>query len=248
MTVTEFIRENKNKTWNPPMPPNGLTPIELTKWLFEQDDMGWLKLDVNIDLDVWKKESQVAEQYYVNHRGSDHYANSEHQGWQSCCIHGIDTHKTEADELANRHLFHWTSLANLTPTITHFWKEEFPVEGYKRLRFMKLDKNGYIGVHNDLPTTTTATSLKDLDVLNQSVAVNVAIIHPEGCNFVTENFGTVPWQEGDVYIINITQNHCVINTSNTPRIHMIGECVIGNRLEEFAELIYRSYNKQYGYS
>jgi len=248
MTINSFVSLNKDKTWVPPTPPNGLDPVGLTKWIFQQDSMGWIKLDVNIDLDAWKKESVIAEQYYVNHRGSDNYANSEHHGWQSCCVHGIDIHRTEADELANRHLFHWTELADLTPTITHFWKEIFPVEGYKRLRFMKLDAGGYIGVHNDLPSINSATSLKDLDVLNQSIAVNVAIIHPNDCNFVTENFGTVPWKEGDVYIINITQDHCVVNTSDQSRIHMIGECVIGNRLNDFANLIYRSYKKEYGYN
>jgi hypothetical protein len=36
-----------------------------------------------------------------------------------------------------------------------------------------------------------------------------------------------------------------VNNSNSPRMHMIAHCVVGNQKEEFAELIVRSYNKNY---
>lgn len=245
--LNSFIEASQNKSWKPPRPPSNMSPIELTKWLFEQDEMGWLKLDIKIDLERWKIESTEAEQYYVNHRDSENYAGMKHKGWLSCCIHGLGIDKTQAEEEANRSLFHWTKLSDKVPAIRNFWKN-FPVEGYKRLRFMKLEPNGWIGVHNDLPTGTENIKLKDLKVLDQSVAINVAVIHPHSCKFVTKEFGTVPWREGDVYIINVTKDHCVVNLSDTPRIHLIAEAVIGNKLNEFSELIYRSYKKQYGYN
>jgi hypothetical protein len=31
-------------------------------------------------------------------------------------------------------------------------------------------------------------------------------------------------------------------------MHMIAHCIIGNRKKEFAELVVRSYNKQYGHN
>lgn len=245
--MQDFIEKNKNKIYNPPIPPRGLNSIELTEWLFHQDDMGWLKLDIEFDLEIWKKECSIAEKYYVNHRGSANYENSEHRGWHSCCIHGLGITNTEAEEQANQHLFHWTELSERTPAITKFWKE-FPVENYRRLRFMCLEGNGYIGVHNDLPTTINASSLKDLDPLRSTISINVAIIHPTDCEFVTEKFGTVPMKEGEAYIINITKNHCVVNKNKNNRIHMIAECVVGDRLHDFSTLIYRSYKKQYGYN
>ena len=150
LNLEKFVDSYKNKEWSMPVPPPGLTPVELTKWLFEQDSIGWIKLDVSVDLDNWKKESLAAERHYVNHRGSTNYKDSEHVGWQSCCIHGLGIDKTQAEEAANLHLFHWTSLATEVPTITKFWKD-FPVECFRRLRFMKLDAGGFIGVHNDLP-------------------------------------------------------------------------------------------------
>ena len=39
--------------------------------------------------------------------------------------------------------------------------------------------------------------------------------------------------------------HSVVNNSSSPRMHMIAHCVIGNKKKEFAELVVRSYNKQY---
>lgn len=247
INIISFIEKHKDKTWIPPSPPPGLSPVDFTRWLFDQDDMGWLKLDIDIDLDRWKEESKLAERYYVNHRDSENYAGMKHHGWLSCCIHGIGIDRTQAEETATRDLFHWTELSDQIPVITNFWKK-FPVEGYKRLRFMKLEGNGFIGVHNDLPIGVKNVSLKDLEVLKQSVAIDVAVIHPENCDFISENFGTVPWKEGNTYIINLTKNHCVSNNSNIPRVHVIAECIIGNRIKEFSELIYRSYKKQYGYN
>lgn len=245
--MQDFIKKNKNKTYIPPRPPSGLTSVELTEWLFRQDDMGWLKLDIEFNLDAWKKECSIAKKYFVNHRSSSNYENSEHRGWHSCCIHGLGISNTEAEEEANQHLFHWTALSYDTPNITKFWKQ-FPVETYRRLRFMRLESGGYIGIHNDLPTTMPTASLKDLDPLRSTISINVAVQHPKDCDFITENFGTIPINEGEAYIINITKNHCVVNNNKQDRIHIIAECVVGNRLHDFSKLIYRSYIKQYGYS
>lgn len=247
MNHIDFIASHKNKTWIFPKPPKGLSSIELTEWLFHQDDIGWLKLDLEFDLKKWQDESFIAEEFYVNHRGSSNYSNSEHKGWRSCCIHGIDIDRTEAEEDANKHLFHWTELSSLVPTITEFWKNTFPVEYYRRLRFMRLDPMGYIGVHNDLPTTIKINNLKDVDPLRNTISVNVAVIHPPSCDFVVENFGTIPIKESESYIINNTKNHCVVNDSIFSRTHIIAECVVGNKILEFSDLIYRSFQKEYGY-
>lgn len=242
-----FVRKYKNISWDLPDIPKGLSPIELTKWLFNQDEIGWLKLDVDFDLNQWLAESQAAEKFYVTHRDWENYDGVKHNGWASCCIHGLSVDRTQADENIDLDKFHWTELADEVPSITNFWKK-FPVERYKRLRFMKLDANGFIGIHNDLPPRMPAASLKELNVLENTISINVSITQPDGCDFVTKEFGTVPWNKGDSYIINITKDHCVVNQSDIPRIHIIAECVVGNRLNDFSELIYRSFKKQYGYN
>ena len=245
--IKNFIKEHQNKTWPAPVPPKNLSAVELTRWLFSKDDTGWLKIDLDIDLHTWKKEMLSAEKYYVNHRWSKNYQESAHQGWQSCCIHGLGITNTTADDSADQSLFQWTELSKEVPNIKKFWLS-FPVQYFRRLRFMKLDPKGYIGVHNDVPIESPFISLADLKPLENTVTVNIAITQPKDCLFVIENCGTVPWSEGSIFMINNTKNHCVINNSDQPRIHMIAECVVGNRLYEFAELIYKSFKKEHGYN
>jgi len=245
--LESFFQMHKNKSWLAPVPPSGLTPLELTKWLFEQDSMGWLKIDIDINLNDWIEESAMVEPHYVHHRSSENYIDQKHQDWMSCCIHGTSITHTEADESADNDQFQWTELSAKTPKVTEFWKK-FPVERFRRLRFMKLKSNGFIGIHNDRPSNMKLANLSELKVLDKSVAINVALIHPQGCDFVIENTGTVPFQPGDMFIINITKNHSVINRSDKDRIHVIAEAVIGNKINEFSDLIYRSYKKQHGYN
>jgi hypothetical protein len=63
---------------------------------------------------------------------------------------------------------------------------------------------------------------------------------------VLEGYGVVPFNEGRAFIVNIRNYHSVINFSNDPRIHVIGHSYgYGSKKEEFAELVARSYVKQY---
>jgi hypothetical protein len=63
---------------------------------------------------------------------------------------------------------------------------------------------------------------------------------------VLDKKGIVPFKEGKAFIVNIRHTHSVINFSNNSRIHVIGHSYgYGAKLEEFAELVVRSYKKQY---
>jgi hypothetical protein len=57
--------------------------------------------------------------------------------------------------------------------------------------------------------------------------------------------GVVPWKNGNIKLVNITNDHSVINFSDKPRMHMIGHGYVGNKLNEFTKLIAASYRKQY---
>jgi hypothetical protein len=229
--MNTFINNNKNLSWNLPIT-HLSDPVEFTEWLVKQEDLGWIKLDLDIDLLEWKKEAAAVEEFFVDHR-----SHQGHVGWQGCAIHGQAYNQTESSNESN---FGWTELSEITPVITHFWKSVFPVQGYKRLRFMKLAPGGLINIHNDLPDGVT---FNEIDPLRQTLSVNLAIAHPSECDMIVEGCGTVPWSEGSCFIINITKNHCVVNNSTMPRIHMIAECVVGNRLLDFSNLIYRSYQR-----
>ncbi|MGY8868500.1 MAG: hypothetical protein ACKVJK_23075, partial [Methylophagaceae bacterium] len=116
------------------------TDYEITDWLLNKSNFGWLELDIKFDLDEWKQEADAAQ--YVNHRGD------EHPGWNSSCIHGIDVNKTGAwtnygytkeEDVP----YQWTSISEHTPSIKRFW-DQFPYECYRRIRFMQLEPGGKI--------------------------------------------------------------------------------------------------------
>jgi hypothetical protein len=236
----DFYLTNKNKSWViKKIPEDFNSNIEKLIWIMKQP-IGWIKLDINIDLNSWKKESLEADPYYVMHREGGN-----HQGWQSCCIHGIAVEKTGVWNIYSDSIvepeYQWTELSDLTPTITNFWKK-FPFEHLKRVRFMKVNSMGWVEPHNDTPP---GIKKEDLDLLNHIIPINIAIVHPEKCYMTLENMGTVPWEEGSAFIINITNTHSVVNYSKQSRVHLIAHGIVGNKINDFAELIVKSYIKQY---
>lgn len=205
--------------------------------------IGWLELDISFDLPIWQEETKLVKDYFVDHR-----EDGGHKGWRSCCIHGISVDKTghwqKYANAENEIEYQWTSLSEITPTITKFWKE-FPCEKFARLRFMELEPGGFVMPHCDAPNGIKNT---EFDMMDHIIPINVAISHPEGCYMDIENHGKVPWSEGKAFIVNITNTHAVYNPTPLFRTHLIAHCIIGNKKEEFAELVVKSYNKQYEHS
>lgn len=198
--------------------------------------IGWIELDINIDLEKWKEEAKIAERFLVPHREGDG-----HDKWRSCCIHGLSIEHTGTNMKASLDDYRWTDLAKLTPTITEFWKS-FPTERFARLRFMELGEKGWVAPHDDSPNGIKNT---EFDMMDHIIPINIAITHPASCQMEVEGHGIVPFEEGKAFVVNITNTHKVINNSEYPRMHMIAHCVVGSKKEEFAELIVRSYNKNY---
>lgn len=197
----------------------------------------WLELDLKFDVDVWKQQCLEAQSYYQEYR--DNYGDK----WSSCCLHGLDIDKTYTADTYGYNEYHapyqYTGLAYKVPVITDFWKNRFPSERYTRIRFMKLDPGGSIDWHSDgeIP--------ENFDPLQSILPVNVAIIHPQNCEMFVED-KLVPWREGKIIMINISKRHAVFNRSSKDRIHMIANLILGNRTEEFCEMLIRCYTNQYG--
>lgn len=198
----------------------------------------WLELDIPFNADVWKQQALEAEPYYQEYRES--YSSE----WSSCCLHGLGVDKIyTADNYGHNEYYapyQYTELAYKCPVITDFWKNQFPAERYTRIRFMKIAPWGNIGWHND-------GNLPDgLDPLLSILPINLAISHPINCNMEIKDHGTVPWTDGKLIMINISKDHAVFNRSSKNRIHMIANVILGNRTNEFCEMLVRCYNKQYG--
>ena len=216
-----------------------MSNIEFAEEYFKTSNDAWLKLDIDFDVAQAQQEIKNVDQYYVDHRDGEN-----HIGWTSCCLHGLGISKTLGWEhyatAETAVTYAWTDLAYLVPSITNFWKNIFPVEGYKRIRFMKLDPGGEIKLHRD----HDPEMLKHYDIFRDGIAVNLAITHPVGCSMSFEGYGNVPWTPGSAIMLNVSKNHSVKNKSDLPRVHMIAHAIIGNRKREFADLLYRSYKKE----
>ena len=242
-TTLDFYNANKDQSWTmQPIPNYLVTNHDIAEWIINSADIGWIELDLDIDLSKWKEESSAADAYFVDHRGE------QHPGWNSCCIHGIDVDKTASwthygYTKESQVPYNWTSLANETPTIKKFW-QDFPIEKYRRIRFMQLESNGYISPHSDTPGQLPGES-STIDILQHGAPINIAIVHPKDCHMIVEGCGRVPFAEGRAFMINIRKYHSVINFSDQPRVHLIAHGWYGDRTKDFCELLVRSYRKQY---
>ena len=240
ITPLEFYNQNKNCTWTKEPLPTG-TIIEQARWILNESNFGWIELDINIDVAGWQLEAHQAQPYFVAHR------EEQNTGWNSCCIHGIDVDKTGAwtnygytDE--KQVPYNWTELSYKTPTVKNFWNHQFPSDHYRRIRFMELEPESAITPHSDMPGRLPGEA--GMDMLDFGVPVNIAVVHPADCYMVLEGYGIVPFKEGKAFIVNIRNFHSVINFSKQSRIHVIGHSYgYGNKLEDFANLIVRSYEK-----
>mgnify|MGYP001462139747 CR=1 FL=1 len=92
---------------------------------------------------------------------------------------------------------------------------------------MLLEPGGFIAPHNDM---------------NEHVLspVNIALNHPKGCVMKIAHHGTVPFKEGEAYILDVGNTHAYYNKSSEDRYHII---VHGKTTKEFKELVERSYAK-----
>jgi hypothetical protein len=240
----DFYNKYKNCKWIlPKIPDNLASTVEQASWILNQAKFGWIELDLTIDTVVWQAEAVASTDQFVPHR------EDENIGWNSACMHGIDVSSTgawtnygytnEADVP-----YQWTTLADRTPVIKQFWTEQFPSDQYRRVRFMELTPDDAITPHSDMPGRLPGED--NFDALQFGIPINIAVIHPDQCYMVLEGYGVVPFKEGKAFIVNIRNRHSVLNFSSTPRVHVIGHSFgYGTKLEQFAELVVRSYSKQY---
>ena len=237
-----FYLDNKDLHSALPQPPRSdLTDYELASWLLNDSDFAWLELDVEIDLESWKNEILNCTSHLVNHR------ESESQGWRGACIHGIDVEATGTwtrygYSNENDVPYKWTAIADKCKSIKEFWTN-FPYDSYRRIRIMAVEPGGHINPHSDRPGKLPGE--ENFDALKFGVPINLAVIHPNDCHLTLANHGCVPFTEGKAFIINIRNYHSVVNFSNTTRYHIIAHGRLDKRINEFVELVARSFRKQY---
>lgn len=212
--------------------------ITQAREILKNTDIPWLELDISFDVAKWKYEAETVSSYYQEYR------DGESKGWSSCSLHGLGVDKTQTADCYGYNEYNapykYTMLSKLCPTITNFWKNIFPSESYTRIRFMKLASKGIIQWHND------GAIPEGFDPLLSILPINLAIIHPKDCIMEIEGHGIVPWEEGKIFLVNVSKNHQLFNNSNVDRIHMIANLLLGSNTKEFCDLLVRSYKTHYG--
>ena len=197
-----------------------------SNWIITDSKLPYLKLNVSIPTNEILNEINNINHLFVEHR--EQYG--EHLGWESFCIHGKSFDSTREDSFYNDNRpYVWTDEANeLMPATVNFFKNNWFGNQFRRLRVMKLNPGGYIFMHSDGKP-------------DQLSPVNIAITQPDGCEFVFENYGTVPFRPGSAFALNIFNNHCVFNNSDQVRYHIIAHHL--TTTEEYNTMLVQSFNE-----
>ena len=184
---------------------------QYSDWICTESGTPSLKLDIpDLPVNDILNESLNAAEYYAKQR--DHRM----PGWYSMAIHAQANNMHYTDHPKNYpsdapQTYGWTPLADKCPITTEWFKDVWPWSpNLTRIRFMLLKPGGYIRVHSD-------TGKGNWELLNY----NIAITNPETCWFAQEQANTIPWEPGDIRLIDVGRDHCVYNESNQERLHMI---------------------------
>jgi len=196
-------------------------------WIKTQSGLPWLPLNVHVPSTEILQEFESALHLLVPHR--DGYG--EHSGWHSFCIHGKSFDATREDSYYNDSRPHiWTPQAKqyLPKTVEYFSK--WPGTKFTRLRCMLLEPGGYVSVHCDSDKS-------------QLGPINIAITQPNGCDFVMERYGVVPFAVGSAFWLDVSNMHTVFNNSSQPRWHIIVHQSFDDI--KFQQLVVNSYKMLY---
>jgi hypothetical protein len=158
------------------------------------------------------EEMRSVDHLFVEHRAADKISSYGHDGWYSLVLHGIDETKTENyDRYGFKSEveagYKWTDVCNIIPQTANFIKA-LPFTNHGRVRIMRLSPGGYIMPHTDGPGRIFGP-------------FNFAINNPQGCQFVFEERGTVPFEPGLGMFLDIGRRHAIVNNSAEPRYHVI---------------------------
>jgi len=208
-----FLKENFKSQIEGPSNPYSLSPSNLEQIRVSYPG-SFLALNIDFQDSFFVREAYGVYPYSVNHRSS--YLS---QGWKSLCLHGLSAEKTQSYQTYGYNTqdeapYQWTEMSQLAPQTTQFLKEKIPMKKWYRVRWMFLEPGGYILPHKDYDPSRDRHSPR----MN---AINIAITHPEGCLFVVENEGEIPFKPGKAFYFKGAQSHALINHSKELRIHMI---------------------------
>lgn len=178
------------------------------------------KIQFDFNSDLLLNECKKLDSLFIDHRKEKEKSGYGNYGWQSLTLHGIDVHKSKhyvhygfkSFEEAG---YHWTDVCDKVPNLSSFL-QSLPFTKFHRVRILRLASGGYIMPHTD-------------GVSRSFGPLNIAINNPEGCQFIFEEKGIVPFEPGVGMVLDVARKHAVINQSSKTRYHVIvhGEYSVG---------------------
>lgn len=174
-------------------------------WICTQSNLPYLQLDMTVPVVDIFAEWQAVSSQAITHRGNDVYATTTNKGWKSLSLYGVSAE----DTVTSKGNLNWTTVAEQCPYTVQWVKDNFTIDSTTgRIRFMLLEPQGFIVLHKD-------RSNKGLS------EVNIPITNPAGCKFRFKDYGTVPFNTGGAFLMDISNEHFVFNDSDLPRLHII---------------------------
>jgi hypothetical protein len=202
----------------------------------------FLRLDIEFPHEQMLSEARSVVDRFVPHHGDRHsdttlYREDGTAGWYALTLHGQGERMTlsHADygigaEAQHLH-YHWTEASSDCPVTTDFFTTVFPATEYGRIRFMLLRPGGGIAFHTDYAEPKLAS-------------MSFALSHPPGCHFdyrMGEEEYEIPFTPGVAFALNLSYEHCVVNTSAEDRFHIIVHLL--RSTDGYRDLILRSHDK-----
>ena len=215
-----FIKHTAKQTQRVTYDPD----VQDADWIINHSGLGYLPLDIDIPLDIMRREAQAAVAAMCELEVSD----PESSGWTSLGIFAEDPHGQGdhgRDELPPGD---WVGMAcEIMPETVRFFQDSWPCERFWRMRLLGLMPQGVLGLHKD----NSPRGLHN---------INIALDHPPECQFFLEGAGVIPFVDGRVFATDVSRNHAVINPSTRLRLH-IG--MYQENDDRFRELLVRSYHR-----
>lgn len=224
------------------LPSLTMTDEEIAMWILQGGAGAWIELDLHIDYKKFFDEYNTVKDMFVPHRDNS-TGEGTHDGWEACTLHGIEWDKTNVWEIYdydNEPEYKWTAAGVKCNEIQKFFNS-LPCQSFARIRFMKLAGGGWISPHNDKPDSAINWNT----IFEHPLPINIAVDHPHNCHMIVKDNGIVPFANGKAFLVNIFNDHSVINWGSQDRIHIIGHLLVGNKKSEYCTMLANSYRKQY---
>ena len=211
---------------------------------YHMDLVPHLKIPYAFDAEACFQEATQVLEHFVVHRNYEQSSQDDRSGkWKSLGLRAVfaDPSKTQyhMEYQASSSDYQMTEIAGYCPQTMELLKGITDLDKCERIRFMLLEPGARIAVHTDNPNS------------DFTPAVNIALNMPAGCTFWmdmspdgsrNEYTHPVPFEAGDIQLLNISKYHFVENNSDVPRIHVIISGPIRFTSQELTQLA-REQNK-----